>query len=83
MDAFWRNRFIVVFIYKNQKKIKKTIMIYFKGNNWLQGIAPFKSNSVHSIIIEGVKGDGYTGDIVYIRYFYTLLLVLESLYSIV
>ena len=33
------------------------------GNKWLSGQAPVKSTSNYNIVIEGLRGSGYQGDI--------------------
>lgn len=32
-------------------------------NMWVNGLAPFQSNKAHTIVIEGVRGNGYYSDI--------------------
>lgn len=44
------------------------IFIY-SGNSWFQGITPFKSNSKHQIMFEGIRGDNDLGDIVGDKFF--------------
>lgn len=34
------------------------------GLSWLKGMAPFKTNLLHQLIIEGIRGETDTGDIV-------------------
>ena len=39
-----------------------------KESKWQQGIAPFKSDDIHHILIEGVRGDNDRGDIALVIY---------------